>query len=259
MRSNGWYGWRPDTPDFRDRRYGLKHLEAPLPSSIDLRPQCPPVYDQGALGSCTGNAIAAAVEFDAIKQGRSAATPSRLFVYYNERVMEGTVDSDAGAEIRDGIKSVNALGAPPEAEWPYDPSKFAVKPPDAVYADARMQRALTYERLDSTQLLVLKNALAAGLPFVFGFSVYESFEGDQVASTGDVDLPAAGEAMVGGHAVLAVGYDDARARFLVRNSWGADWGQAGYFTMPYGYLINPGLADDFWVIQTVGQSQEAST
>ncbi len=127
------YGWRPDMPDGRDLRYAAPPaaLEE-LPDKVDLRQQCPPIYDQGQLGSCTANAIGGALEFDQIKQGQASPfTPSRLFIYYNEREIEGSVDSDDGAEIRDGVKSVANQGACKEATWPYDIDKFRDKPSEA--------------------------------------------------------------------------------------------------------------------------------
>ena len=246
------YGWVPDLPDARDHLYAAppRHLAA-LPASVDLRAQCPPgVYDQGELGSCTANAIAAAIEFDLLKDGKPDYPPSRLFIYYNERAVEGTVDSDSGAMIRDGIKSVGKLGVCPEPEWPYDITKFAVTPPDRCYQDALVHRVTSYQRVP-TVLDQFKGCLAAGYPFVFGFSVYDSFETDEVARTGDAPLPdTASESLLGGHAVLAVGYDDALGRFRVRNSWGDKWGDHGYFTLPYGYLTDRGLASDFWTIRS---------
>src|SRR5262249_51216165 len=147
-----------------------------LPNKVDLRPQCPPVYDQGQLGSCTANAIGAALQFDQIKQGQQSFAPSRLFIYYNERVMEHTVNDDAGAMIRDGIKSVAKLGAPPEVpDWPYVISKFKTKPPAIAYTHALKYQAILYQRLVQN-LDQLKGCLAAGFPFVFGIAVYESFE-----------------------------------------------------------------------------------
>jgi C1A family cysteine protease len=245
------YGWKPDLPDQRDHLYEAPfHLFRVLPSQVDLRPGCPPVYDQGALGSCTANAIAGALEFDQMKQGESVMVPSRLFIYYNERVMEGTVSSDSGAAIRDGIKSVNKQGACPETEWPYDITMFDILPSSQAYQDALLHRSVHYSRV-SRNIGQMKACLAAGFPFVFGFAVYESFESDEVASTGIVPLPAQDEQVLGGHAVLAVGYDDAQQRFLVRNSWGDSWGMQGYCTMPYDYLLNNGLSSDFWTIKTV--------
>ncbi len=246
------YGWNPDLPDGRDLLYGAPpEVATALPPKVDLREQCPPVYDQGHLGSCTANAIAAALEFDQMREKEQAFTPSRLFIYYNERVIEGTVSSDSGAQIRDGVKSVNKQGAPPEdSDWPYDITKFADKPPQKAYDDAAQHQSILYQRLTPT-LGQLKGCLASGFPFVFGFVVYESFEGPQVASTGEAQLPQAGEKQLGGHAVLAVGYDESQQRFIVRNSWGAGWGMGGYFTLPYPYLLQHTLSSDFWTIRSV--------
>lgn len=245
------YGWIPDLPDHRDHLYAAPAaVLRKLPAQIDLRKQCPPVYDQGELGSCTANAIGGAIEFDRMKQHLSDFVPSRLFIYYNERVMEGTVDSDSGAQIRDGIKSVAKQGACPEKEWPYDINKFTVKPPAQCYQDALKDRAVSYSRL-THNLNQMKGCLASGFPFVFGFTVYESFESQTVAQTGHAPMPQPNEQVLGGHAVLAVGYDDSHQWFLVRNSWGTQWGMQGYFTLPYAYLIDPNLADDYWTIRLI--------
>lgn len=245
------YGWNPDMPDGRDLMYAAPpEVVSQLPPKVDLRPQCPEVYDQGQLGSCTANAIGAALEFDQLRQKETASTPSRLFIYYNERVMEGSVDSDSGAQIRDGVKSVNQQGAPPETDWQYDIAKFRDKPPQQAYDDASQHLAIQYQRL--TQILAqLKGCLASGFPFVFGFVVYEGFESQEVASTGEGQLPQAGEKQLGGHAVLAVGYDEDQQRFIVRNSWGPHWGMQGYFTLPYPYLLQGTLSSDFWTIRSV--------
>ena len=180
------YGWIRDLPDQRDRKFQLAQnaqAAAGLPPAVDLRAQCPPVYDQGELGSCTANAIAAALEFDAARQKLPVSTPSRLFIYYNERSIEGTVGSDSGAQIRDGIKSVAQWGDCPETEWPYVVSQFTVQPPAACYDDASKHLALVYEAVNQ-DLSDLRGCLAAGFPFVFGFTVYASFESDYVAERG---------------------------------------------------------------------------
>jgi C1A family cysteine protease len=246
------YGWLPDLPDHRDFLYAAPaEISGVLPASVDLRPQCPPVYDQGQLGSCTANAIAAAIQFDQMKQKLAQIfTPARLFIYYNERVIEHTVASDSGAQIRDGIKSVGKLGDCPETEWPYVISKFKTKPVAKCYSDALKYKAVLYQRLTPV-LGQLKGCLASGYPFVFGFTVYESFESAQVAKTGHASLPKPNEQSVGGHAVMCVGYDDAKQWFIVRNSWGDQWGMKGYFTLPYSYLISANLASDFWTIRVV--------
>lgn len=249
------YGWVPDIPDHRDFLFTTPvESMAALPAKVDLRPQCPKeVYDQGQLGSCTANAIAGALEFDQLKQALKTFTPSRLFIYYNERVMERTVNSDSGAQIRDGIKSVGNIGACPETDWKYDIAKFAEKPPQPAFKDAPLGKALQYQRVPQV-LSQMKGCLASGYPFVLGFTVYESFEGDEVARTGVVPMPAATEKVLGGHAVVAVGYDDSSQRFIVRNSWGPGWGMGGYFTMPYAYLTDSNLADDFWTVRMVAKT-----
>lgn len=251
---NRHYGWCPDRPDQRDHIFSAHWLDLlKLPQSVDLRSGCPVVYDQGQLGSCTANAIAGALEFDQIKQKLPEATPSRLFIYFNERAKEGTVNSDSGAAIRDGIKSVNVQGACAETLWPYDISKFTVEPPTECYQQGLQHRTVVYQRVPQS-LSQMKACLASGYPFVFGFTVYESFESAQVASTGIVSMPAHTESVLGGHAVVCVGYDDASQRFTIRNSWGSSWGgpMQGYCTMPYAYLLSRSLASDFWTIRTVG-------
>jgi C1A family cysteine protease len=152
--------------------------------------------------------------------------------------------------IRDGIKTVAKQGAPHERLWPYVIAKFKTKPSAAAFRDAAKHRAILYQRLTQTPQQ-LKACLAGGYPFVFGFSVYESFESDVVAKTGKMPMPKPKEKQLGGHAVLAVGYNDATQRFLVRNSWGPRWGVGGYFTMPYAYITDENLADDFWTIKQI--------
>jgi C1A family cysteine protease len=250
--SHGGYGWARDLPDARDFLYAapLEKFASGLPAKVDLRPQCPPVYDQGQLGSCTGNGIAGAVEFDQRKQGNKEFVPSRLFIYYNERVIEGTVNQDSGAQIRDGVKVVSKLGAPPETDWPYNIAKFAQKPSQQAYTDALQDLVTSYSRV-AQNLAQMQGCLADGYPFVFGFTVYESFESPAVAKSGIVPMPSPGEAVVGGHCVVAVGYDNSKRQFIIRNSWGTGWGLAGYFMMPFEYLITPTLANDFWTLRSV--------
>ena len=251
VRTQKRYGWRPDHPDMRDFLLAVEPAKA-LPRKVSLRTQMPPVYDQGQLGSCTANSIGAILEFNELKQAEpNAATPSRLFIYYNERAMEGTVSQDSGAEIRDGIKSVAQLGAPPETAWPYVITKFAKKPPARAYKVALKHQAIRYARVLQTEMGI-QNVLAAGYPVSFGFTVYESFESD-VGPDGIVPMPAPDESTLGGHAVVAIGYRQIKRQlyFECRNSWGPDWADDGYFWLPASYVTSRSLAQDFWVIEQV--------
>lgn len=249
------YGWKPDVPDQRDFKYRVSK-PIRLPPSVDLRPGMPPVYDQGSLGSCSSNAIAAAIEFDLKRQKATDFVPSRLFIYYNERVMENDVGQDNGAQIRDGVKSVAKQGVTSEVIWPYsdkNPGLFTTKPSIAAYTDAMNHQVTTYMRVPQI-LSSIKTCLAEGFPIVFGFTVYESFESDAVAKTGIMPMPKSNEKSLGGHAVLACAYDDSKQAFLIRNSWGPDWGEKGYFWMPFRILINPNMADDLWTLRAVEQA-----
>jgi C1A family cysteine protease len=243
------YTWKPDMPDVRD--YTFESTTTALPSSVDLRRQYALIFDQGELGSCTANSIAMAIDYERVRQGMKPLVPSRLFIYYNERVIEGTVKQDAGAMIRDGIKSVAKQGACAETTWKYNIAKFKTKPSKASYTAAAKNVVKQYLRLESTNLTSLKQCLADGYGFVFGFSVYSSFENESVAQTGEVELPKRWEQLLGGHAVFCVGYDDVKQKFIVRNSWGSEWGDGGHFYIPYSYLTNTNLADDFWTIRLV--------
>jgi C1A family cysteine protease len=254
------YGWSPDLPDHRDRFYSApKHPK--LPPQVDLRPQMPRVYTQGKLGSCTANAIGAAVQFLRRKEGKSPDfVPSRLYVYYNARRIENHLAIDSGVQIRDGMKAVAKLGVCPERtpdrprdqphDWAYDASKVFVEPPEASFRFGRRNQAVEYRRLKKT-LEHLKGCLAEGYPFVFGFTVYQSFESRRVARTGAVPMPKKHEKVISGHAVVCVGYDDRTSRFLIRNSWGEKWGLGGYCTMPYAMVLDDNLADDLWTIRSV--------
>jgi C1A family cysteine protease len=246
------YGWIPDLPDQRDHLYAAPPpVLLKLPPRMDLRPRCPPIFDQGALGSCTANAIGNAYRFDLLKQrGSKRFVPSRLFIYYNERLLEGTVAMDAGAMLRDGIKTLAKQGVCAERTWPYNAARFADRPTPTAYREGLSHQALSYQRLvqDAWQM---KGCIASGFPFVFGFSVYESFESPAVARTGQMPMPGPAERMIGGHAVLAVGYDDRSARFTCMNSWSVQWGDKGFFYMPYEYLTTPQLAQDLWTVRTV--------
>jgi C1A family cysteine protease len=245
---NSKYGWIPDSPDERDFPYARLALAPPLaPGQTDLRPFCSPVENQGNLGSCTAQALVGNLEFLKFKSLKKLIQFSRLFLYYNERVVHNTTNTDSGASLRDGIKSLRKLGDCTENLWPYTISQFALKPPLSAYDNALQYQITSYYRLHS--LDEMKHTLSAGWPFVFGFVVYESFESSITAQTGIVPLPKKGEKVLGGHAVLAVGYSDDKKWVIVRNSWGSEWGDKGYCYMPYAYFTSSSLASDFWTIR----------
>ncbi|MBK9928470.1 MAG: C1 family peptidase [Saprospiraceae bacterium] len=250
-------GWLPDLPDARDYMYAAPlRVAMKLATKIDLRPGCTAIYDQGRLGSCVSNALGAAFEFGKKKQRKATFMPSRLFMYYNQRIVINTVNSDSGAFIRDGIKSLNRQGVCKETLWTYDDNnapgaKFTQKPPAICYTQALANQIISYQRL-THNLNTLKGCLAEGLPFVFGFTVYDSFMTSTVARTGIMPMPNLSKEHVrGGHAVMAVGYDDAKKAFIVRNSWGTGWGIKGYFWMPYAFITGLNFTSDFWTIRLV--------
>lgn len=250
-----WYGWKRDLPDFRDWRYtrGVTGKRVgPLPPKVDLRASgfLPPVYDQGPLGSCTAQALCT-LFFYVNKQdtGLSLLT-SRLFLYYEERKEEGTVWSDSGAMIRTGIKVMVSTGNCNEYLWPYKIDRFSENPDPICYKSASKHQSTAYRSV-SQNMDDLRSCLAEGFPYVGGIAIYDSFESDAVARTGMVPMPGINERLLGGHAVTFVGYDDASRRFIVQNSWGDDWGDKGFFYLPYDYCTNLDLADDFWMIHNV--------
>ncbi|MEB3103665.1 C1 family peptidase [Ferviditalea candida] len=205
----------------------------------------PPVVDQGELGSCTANAIVRGLrEYLLLQSGRPFERLSRLYLYWHERQVEGTVGQDAGASLRDGMKLLQKLGVCRSKLWPYT-EDFRKKPDDAAEADAIHFRISEYHRVAG--LNHLKAALAQGWPVVFGMLIYESFEGPGPVATGVIDVPdVAREQLLGGHALCAAGYDDAQQMVIVRNSWGTDWGKDGYCFIPYAIFQNPALLMDMW-------------
>lgn len=221
----------------------------PVSTSNRRHKATPAIYDQGALGSCTANAIGAAFEY-ITRRERAVEdfTPSRLAIYYEERRIERTIESDAGAEIRDGMRVISCIGAAPESLWPYAIERFTQRPPDAYYAAAQQHICTVYERVPQTENAI-KSCLAAGYPVIFGFTVYESFESAKVARSGHVPLPRTSEAALGGHAVAL--WDYSKTKAVCRNSWGPEWGSSGYFDLPWDYVLNPDLSSDFWTIRVV--------
>ncbi len=248
LRKTKKYGWIPDLPDQRDK-YAKWSSKQVLKDSVDLRENMPTVYDQGELGSCTANALAAAFEYDNIIQKLEKFTPSRLFVYYNERLVEGHVGTDSGASLRDGMKVINSIGICPESDYPYIIESFTIHPSLIAYKNANAHKTLEYRKVEVTTESLMR-ALSLGLPVIFGFTVYESFESEEVATRGVMPMPKLDEKILGGHAVLAVGYDSDNETIIVRNSWGSSWGIGGYFMMPYDFFCSD-YCSDAWVIKSV--------
>jgi C1A family cysteine protease len=251
------FNWKPDLPDARDHIFEkLNTIPATLPPSIDLRSHCPPVLDQGQIGSCTGNAIAGIIGYYDNTHSKAGITVSRLFIYYQERVYEGTTYYDAGAYIRDGIKACNQYGAPLETTWPYLSNKVTTRPSTVAYTDAARRKVTSYQRI-TTQAAGIRASINAGFPVVIGFTVYESFETGtwwQPSGTGFMPYPNVNtEQVLGGHAVAIVGYNDTLngGSFIVRNSWGTGWGKSGYFYMPYSVINNASMSSDFWSVTAV--------
>ena len=238
-------GYIPDTYDPRDILYtSIAKPYKSLPTKVDLRSGLAPTEDQGQLGSCTANALVGACEFLEKRYKSAFMDLSRLFVYYNERLIEGTVGTDSGAMIRDGCKTLNKDGVCPEMLLPYDIKKFTEQPSKACYDSALKHRVTSYHRLN-VNLTEMKQCLAEGFPFVFGFTVFSNF--NKIGSNGILTMPKCWDKSLGGHAVLAVGYNNTTSTFIIENSWSDRWGDKGYFYMPYKYITKYG--NDFWTLR----------
>ena len=222
-----------------------------LPAAVDLRRHCPPVYDQLHLNSCSANALAAALRFEELKERRPRlSSPSRLFIYYNERVLAKIIDENAPVSLRDGYRTMAKCGSCPEAMWPYHVRRFRTQPTPTCYRSARRHVAIAYYRIRRA-ISHLRACLADRCPFVFGLAVHKSMFGRDVRRTGIVPVPTRRDALVGGHAVLAVGYLHAKRLLIFRNSWGSGWGHHGYGYLPYEFLASSALTWDFWTMRRV--------
>ena len=241
------FQWKPDKRDSRDYKYSV--TQKVIPNIVDLRPYCSPIENQGNLGSCTGQAIAGAIELLNKRNGKHNDI-SRLFIYYYERLLLGTVNYDSGAYIRDGIKVTNHYGASLESHWPYDIRKFRQEPISEAKVDALKRRVTRYERVTNFDGCI--DALNNGYPIIMGFHVYSSFMTNNVARTGNMPYPnTKRERLLGGHAVLLVGYNKIKKVFIARNSWGTNWGDKGYFYMPFNVVTNTSMSSDYWIIKSV--------
>jgi C1A family cysteine protease len=243
------FTWRPDRRDSRDFIYA-RAADAAIPRAVDLHAKLPAAaapYDQKSLGSCTGNGTARVAAFAHWKATGEWLNLSRLMIYYLERSLEGTVNEDSGAEIRDGVKALAKWGSCSETVWPYLVRRFRQKPSPAAYADALKRRIDSYHRI--TSLNDVKACIAEGFPVVFGFWVPASFEGDEIARTGVMRMPTSAKDRVGGHCMVWDAYDDDKAMLSGPNSWGTTWGDKGRFHMPYDYFMRRGLVSDMWTVR----------
>lgn len=233
-----------DRIDTRD--YIYRAPTSGIKASVDLRSLCTPVEDQGPLGSCTGHAVSSAMEI-LLKRQRREMELSRLFIYYHARLLINTVNWDSGAYLRDAVKSVNKWGASNEKLWQYNIREYKTRPSTIAYEDARSRRATEYRRCAGAG--DIRAALSEGHPVVIGFLVYSSFMSADTVRRGTMIYPnVRRETMLGGHAVCLVGYDNGRQTFIAKNSWGSNWGDRGYFYMPYKVLEDPRMSMDFWAI-----------
>lgn len=256
-------GWHPPLPHLHRRKFSACHpsrfataTETDDGGPIDLSVGFPlPVLDQGQIGSCSTNSLSEIITYDQKKNGLAIFQPSRLFLYYNVRQIEGTTDQDAGANNDDLATSLSQFGFCDESLWPYDPSQFAVKPPDAAYDVALLHKPPTPTSVGQT-LAEMRAVLLLGYPILVGFTVYSSFDTEATEATGIIPMPSDSDTVEGGHDVVCVGADS--EFFWCRNSWSDQWGcvapsggSRGYFKIPIPYLTNPDLAGDFKTIETL--------
>jgi C1A family cysteine protease len=263
----GFLGWKPDLPDFRDR-----YMTAPHPTAVAALPKAatlpnattmlPPIRDQGDQGSCTGHSTRTAVQYKRAAEKKASLELSPRFIYFNARVIEGTVNQDAGAMIRDVIKGVNKLGVASEKLCPYSDKVLTQRPTSQAYKEALDDQVLKYERVQQNHDYVA-HCIVSGNPIVIGMTVYESMMSDQVANNGLLPMPTADDGVDGGHAICVVAYDDTmsilgqKGGVLIANSWGQEWGckgpngTRGYFWMPWRYLLDTDLVDDLWSVDVV--------
>ena len=245
------YNYKFQKPDERDLK--LVHpVVSTLPTAYDIRSVLgePIVFDQGNLGSCTSQSSALMYMFMLKQEKLAEFVPSRLFIYAISRMIEGTpLTEDSGADLRDVMKAIQKYHVCAEAVWPYDVSKFSVKPPQSAFQAAVLHKEFQYLACAQTETAI-KTALTNNHAIVFGIQVYESFESDEVSRTGIVPMPDVdNEQCLGGHALTIVGFDDSKQAFGVQNSWNSSWGLQGLCWIPYSYVLDSDLASDFWVIK----------
>jgi C1A family cysteine protease len=248
---------KADKPDSRDFRIPERASdEPPLPKSIDLRKDCPPVYFQGSISSCTANATAALLDVVRKKDKLSFLNPSRLFIYYNCRVLNGDPADDHGSCFRDALSTIYDTGVCAEADWDYNPKLLFEKPTDTCYTKAIENKFQYYALIDQTET-ALKHCLNEGYPFLFAINLFSHLNDDHMLFETDIlSVPISGRPkppVLGSHALCCVGYDDEKQLFLIRNSFGADWCMSGHFYIPYSFMLDPECSNGFWTLRTSGE------
>lgn len=217
---------------------------------VDLRNNCPEIYDQGELDSCTSNSVAFAFRYcNLIKNNDSTFNPSRLFIYYNEKQKENTNDS-ISTMIFNTLFSLIDIGVCDEIEWPYDITKSSEPPSDMCYESAKNHKIIKCKTVPQ-KLEYIKAMLIIGYPVIFGFKIYPGFESELTSSTGVLSMPEQDDPILGYHSGVIVGFNNNKGQFIVANSFGKEFGDNGYLYIPYQYILNPLLSSGFWCIQDV--------
>jgi C1A family cysteine protease len=248
------YNFKRQKDDIRDLVFDGVIENENLPSQFSLRSEMPPVLDQGRLGSCVSNATANALRYCLKKEHEIEFAPSRLYMYYYTRLIEGNPNEDTGTTIRDMMKELHTYGDCHEDLWPYDISQFTKRPPNKCTKEALTHLKNFKYKAVRQNLNSIKSALYSGFPIIFGVDVYESFQSEESMSTGNIPMPNTySEELLGGHCIDLVGYDDNTRLFTFQNSWGIGnlehpVGDQGFFTLPYEYVLDSSLASDFWII-----------
>jgi C1A family cysteine protease len=246
------YNRKKDPIDTRDYKAKSYHLvpSISLPPAVDLRNNFNiEIYDQTDIGSCTANAGGFAFEYDLNLQKQTDFMPARLFIYWNERTLDGDTNQDAGSTLRQCMQAIHQFGVCPEQMWDYSDDNLYKSPTQDCFTNASAHTATNYFSIENN-ISALQGCLAAGYPWVCGIDVYESFESDTVAQTGVIPMPnAEKEQLLGGHAVACVGYDSSKKHWIFRNSWNTTWGDKGYFYLSFDYTYQYG--SDFWTLRAI--------
>ena len=253
------YKLKRQKSDIRDYKFHKEYtqiISINLPKKINLYDLIElPILDQGDLGSCTANATSSAILFYLKQYKMKEYQPSRLYIYYFSRLLEGTINEDSGCDIRNVLKAISKYGACDELMYPYDISKFNIVPPNYCIRDAKSRiKQITYLSVEQN-LRVIKNCIYRGYPVILGVNMYESFESKDSLDSGNITMPDVDvEKNLGFHCILLIGYneDNRDNRFFIFiNSWGEKVGYNGLFNIPYEYILSNDLASDFWAIEYI--------